>query len=630
MNPQDFVEPEKIKDIDSILEEQLALYNHSKLYRQTSIEPRAARAMKLMKGIALEDGNTKSKVTGRTKIYFRKVWSSAWRLLAAFHQAFLQDKSKFKIWGRDDENDYIKAKALEFLTKYHLDRLMRRSSAFKKLVWAFMNCIAPGLAVVKLRWNFNEELNIDEPDFAVYPLEQVALDWEAENVEEMRYACFENYLSKGAFDEMDYENADKAKPVNIPASQLRAVRYINAQDPSRSTGGGGTASTYSNGAAGNNYPEPGSESAGVSPVLSRYLALECFYKKLGKIYFCVIDPNAKVYLQKPQPSPYGKIYPIAVGSMLLEAHKLVPESLPEVLEGPQESLNFNLNIRKDATLLAMSPGFIYGRFGGVDKQAMSHLFPGFSIAANDVTQVAPIKMADVGQNAYIEAGQDVAMIEEESAVSSSTLGLSNTGKTGEAQINLSQGSAKLDLYTAIVGQTLFHQFIYILAYMIQKFETKESLFKSINSQLRQEKLLTQHHEDVYDIEFDLELDIDVGLSEASRMVQSQRYAAVIDRMLQMNNSTFMALKSGIKIANPKIYDVAQVGADLFPQLGIPNTAQYLVPVEPPPPPPPPQAPSGGNPAQVAAGQNAPQPNKAEDMGGDFMKSLQAMMSGGSQ
>jgi len=628
MDPTTYNQPEKIKDLDTVLTEQLALYEASKSYRQTSIEPRAARTMKLMKGISIEDTNPKSKITGRNKIYFRKIWSSAWRLLATFYQAFLQDKSKFKIWGRDDENDYLKAKVLQFLTQYHLDRLMRRSSAFKKLLWAFMNCIAPGLAVIKLRWNYNEELKIDEPDFTVYPLEQVALDWEADTVEEMRYACFENYITKDQLEEMGYENIDKIAAVQVPYSVLRATRFVNSQDPVNHAT---DANAYVNGATNHNYPEPGEEGAEPtkieSNVNSRYLALECFYKKMGKIYFCVINPTSKVFLKKPAVSPYGRIYPIAVGSMLLESHKFVPESFPEISEGPQESLNFNLNIRKDATLLAMSPGFIYGRFGGVDKQAMSKIFPGFSVAANDPSQVVPIKMADVGQNAYMEAQQDISMIEEESAVSGATLGLSNTGKTGEAQINLSQGSAKLDLYTAIVGQTLFHQFIYILAVMIQKFETKEDLFKKINAQLRQEKLLTKQHEDIYDIEFDLELDIDVGISEASRIVQSQRYASVIDRMLQMNNSTFMALKAGIKIPNPTIYDTAKVGSDLFPNLGIPNTSQYLVPIEPPPPPPPQGQPTGGSPAQVAGGQNAPQPNQAEDTSVDFMKSIQSMMGG---
>lgn len=626
MNPSKYNEPEKIKDKKKILEEQLALYDHSVSYRKSALEPKAARAMKLMKGISIQDGNTKSKVTGRDKIYFRKVWSSAWRLLAAFYQSFLQDKNKFKIWGRNDKEDYIKAKALEYAVNYHLDRLMRKNSAFKKLLWAFMDCIAPGIAVVKLRWDYNEELKKDEPSFNSYPLEQVALDWEAENVEEMRFACFENYLTKDALDEMQYENSDKAVPVSIPQSSLRSVRYSNLQDPLKTTSGD-PQPNYSNGAAGNNYPAPGTENSGqIDPVLSRYCVLECFYKKMGKIYFCVIDPNARVFLKEPELSPYGDIYPIAVGSMLIESHKLVPESLPEILEGPQESLNFNLNIRKDATLLAMSPGFIFGRFGGVDKQALSKLHPGWQAAANDVSQVVPVKMPDVGQNAYVEAAQDIQMIEEESAVSSSTLGMSNTGKTGEAQINLSQGSAKLDLYTAIVGQTLFHQFIYILAYMVQKFETNEELLTNLNQKMRDDKVLTEQHDDIFDLEFDMELDIEVGLSEASRMVMSQRYNQVIDRMLQMNNSTFMALQSGVGIQNPTIYDVAKVGADLFPMYGIPNTSHYLVPVTPPPPPPAPgQEQSSGPAGQVAGGQNAPQPAQASQGDDDFMKSLQSFM-----
>lgn len=605
----------------------LSYWRDSASYRDSVLIPRAARNQRLLKGIPVEEENMRSPVTGKNKIYYRKIWSSCIRLLASMFQAYLQDKNKFKIVGRDELQDHRKAKVLEHMTRYRFETMMRRRNLFLKLIWGFMDCISTGLAVCKQTWKYNEDLNIDEPDFTVYPLEQVCLDW-AELVSgdpnNMRFVFFENWYTKDMMEDLGYEKIKDLPLSAKPQSELEQARYSDSANPLVSATSTGDNVTYSNGAVGHAYPERGNESTEINPYLQRYLCLEGFYKEKGKTYYCVINPPTRTVLFKAVLSPYGPDYPVSVGSMIPDPHKAVPEGMPEVLEGPQESLNLTLNLRKDNVMLAMNSGFIYSRFGNVDKQSLRNRKPGFTVAADDVNAVKDLQMKDVTQSAYIEANQYMGMIDEMSAVNPTKQGSSNVDKATVAQINLTESNAKHDLFVAIAGQTYFHQFIYNLAKQISMFETDERIFRVANEMLRQENDPNATNANMYDVEFDFDIEIQAGLSEVSRGLKAQQISSAMQTALQSNNSTILALKSGIQIPNPTIIDVGQMEIDLLPELGMPNLSKYLVPVQAPKPEQPQGgqgSAEGGEQSQVAEGQNAPQPNEAESLDADFIQQI---------
>lgn len=607
----------------------MSYWSDSRSYRESAVIPRATRNLRLMKGIPTETENTRSKVTGKNKLYFRKIWSTAVRLLASMFQAFLQDKNKFKIVGRDEEQDHRKAKVLEIMTRYHFERMMRRRNLFVKLLWGFFNCISPGLSVSLHTWKYNEDTGVDEPDFTVYPLEQVCLDWPelaSGDPNNMRFVMFEDWYTLDMMEEAGYENIKKLRPEQKPQSELEQTRFADSTTPySGSSSNDGT--NYSNGAVGNAYPGRGTEPSQLNPYLTRYLCLKIFYKEKGKIYYCVLHPESKTVLYGPILSPYGSEYPVSIGSMLIDPHKPVPEGLPEVLEGPQESLNLTLNLRKDNVMLAMNGGFIYSRFANVDKQSLQNIRPGFTVAADNVEAVQAIKVPDVTQTAYIESAQYIGMIDEMSAVNPTKQGSSNVEKATVAQINLTEANAKHDLFVAVVGQTFFQQFVYNLAKHISLFETNERIFRVANEALRNEEgTKAEDYDNIVDIEFDFDLEVNVGLSEVSRGMRSQQIMAAIQSSLQSNNSTIMALKSGIQIENPQLLDVSAMQVELLPELGMPNLSKYLIKVSAPKPEEQATGGKGGNEtAQVTAGQNAAQPNEVDEISDEF---LQSIMGGG--
>lgn len=624
MNPSILTQDEsdKYKLTETKIDKLLAYWHDSVSYRDSVLIPRFSRNQRLMKGVPTESESTTSKVTGKNKIYYRKIWSSAVRLLASMFQAYLQDKNKFKLSGRDEQQDYQKAKVLEILTRYRMELMLRRRNLFLKLLWAFFDLIGMGFVVCKQIWKYNEELGIDEPDFVVYPLEQVCLDWPelaSGDPNNMRFAMFENWYTKDMMEDLGYENINNLPSQVKPQNELEMARYQDSQNPLVSSGTADNA-TYSNSAVGNAYPQQGSQPHEINPYLQRYLCLEAFYKEKGRLYYCVIHPDTKTVLFKAILSPYGKEYPISVGSMIPDPHKPVPEGLPEVLEGPQESLNLTLNLRKDNVLLAMNGGFIYSRFGNVDKQSLRNIKPGFTVAADDVNAVKELKVPDVTQTAYVEAGQYIGMIDEMSAVNPTKQGQSNVQKATVAQINLTEANAKHDLFVAVAGQTFFHQFIYNLARQVSMFETDERIFRVANETFRKEPLEGRVYDNVYDLEFDFDIEVSAGLSEVSRGIRSQQISAALQTALQSNNSMIMMLKSGIKVADPKIYNIGEMQADLLTELNLPSIGKYLVSVQPPPPEQP-EGQGGGETEQVTAGQNAAQPNEEPELNPEFLQQL---------
>ncbi len=613
-------ESEGYKLTDEKIEKLLSYWGDARAYRESAIIPRMARNLRLMKGVPVEEESSRSKVTNKNKLYFRKIWSSAQRLLASMFQAYLQDKNKFQISGRDEAQDYKKAKVLEIMTRFRFDWMMRRRNLFVRMLWALFNCIAPGFTVVKHIWKYNEEFGIDEPDFIVYPLEQVILDWPeltSGDTNNMRFVMFENYYTADMMEDLGYENISKITEAQKPVNELEQTRYIDSVRPFQ---GSNDPSGYVNGAAGNNYPAMGSQPQQCNPYLIRYLALEMYYREKGYLYHCVINPETRVVLSKAIVNPSGRDYPVSIGYMLIDPHKAVPEGLPEILEGPQESLNLTINLRKDNVMLAMNGGFIYSRFANVDKQSLQNIRPGFTVAADNVEGVQPIRIPDVTQSAYVEAAQYMNMMDDMSAVNPTKQGTSDATKATVAQINLTEANAKHDLFVATVGQTLFHQFIYNLAKQISMFETDETIFRVANEALRKEGN-DPHDNDIYDIEFDFDVEISAGLSEVGRGIRSQQINMAMQTAQMSNNSTIMALKSGIQIENPKIFDLGQMQADLMPELGLPSVQKYLVSVAPPAPEQPKQP--GNDQVEAVEGQNAAQPNEAPDGAGmeDFLRSL---------
>ncbi len=534
----------------------------------STYQDRWAKNINLINGVYSDDGNSHtpgySNIRKKSKIFYRKTWATIQRLVASFHSAFLKDQDNFRIEGRDSLNDAAKARVLHNMVEYRRDVLMRTKSLFLQFIWGFKNIADLGSCFGKLSWNYNEETGEDEPDFVLYPNEQVSLDMTAETKDRMRFVIFENYMIKEHMEELRYDNVEEAIAVAIPTSRLRSARHYKTTDPLQNTGD-------------NEYPKPGryQDERTEDVAGRRYKVWEIFHKEKGKIKFTVTNENNTI-LKKTEDSPYGDRYPIIIGQCLTESHKLLGEGFPEPLEGPQESINATLNQRKDSVALAMNKMFMVSKYGGVDMQSLVNQRPGGIVRMNEIGAVQEINHSDVTQSAYVEASQDEQMMDEMSGIVDIKRGMGGNTKATVAQINLSESNAKIDFYVAVVAETFIREFYSLLAYMIQRFETDEKVFRIANENFRRQERVVG--EDIYDMDFEADCIINVGLGTVGRGTEIQQTMLAIDRAIMANQAIVQLMQvpgaippEGIKIAN-----TSTLLEDLFEKIGKKDTNRYFI------------------------------------------------------
>lgn len=533
-----------------------------------SYENRWSRNIKISRGIPLEDKSTRSEVRNRSKIYFRKVWSIVWRLVAAFYNAFLRDTINFKLIPVDTIDDPRKAAVLQKIVQYRYRRMMRKDSLFMKHVWSFFDIGNLGLCTGKLCWEYDEQLKKDGPKYVSYAPEQVYLDFRADTKYDMEYYMFENYLSYSQLESNGYQNLEKAKKAS-PSNEVRNVRNSGGRDPLQNPGS-------------TEYPAAGSYTEGTSDkdeTSGLYVVTECFYKEDGKWKFCVLH-GADSYAKDPIDSPYGDSITLILGSCLTDPHKLIGEGFPESMEGPQESFNFNINMRKDNVALALNKPTLIARYGNVDMNALVNRAPGKGILADDINQVKEMDIQDVTRSSYAEGDADVGMMQDVSGITSALDGTSNAGSATETQVNLSQGTAKLDLYTAIVAETYFTDFINTLTELVSRFETDEKIYQVCQDELTSATGID--HSDVYDLDIEADLEILTGLN-IGRDNELRQNFLIMDRAAMYNQTQLALLQSGaVPPEGVKLFNSLAVLEDSLKIAGRKDFSKYFVTIPPPP------------------------------------------------
>ena len=539
-------------------------------------EGRWVKNIRLLKGIWSADEMTKSKVRGRSKLYFRKIWATMWRLLASMYQAFLKDPDTgtFSVEGRGPEDVAPKAKVLQFATDYRLDKMFGEQNLFLEHIWGLQNILHMGIGGAKIWWQYRD--GYDRPMFKTYPNEQLFLDHSASCEYDMRYVGFRNYMTKEQMKAEGYDNIEKAVPSAPPSSSLRAVRFADSSDPY------GTGQEH-------HYPSPeqnnGGKKESFSPTI--YIVDEWFWRGSdGKIRMAVAN-SSNCVLKKEKASPYGKGFPLVYGTCLTEANKLIGEGFPEPLEGPQESINHLINIRKDNVHLALNKHKYVNRFANVDLQSLANNRAGGMTMMDDVVAgVRTEETQDVTQSSYMEANSDESMMQEMSGVTSAKEGTLKNEKATTAQINLSESNAKIELFIAVVANTWFRSFYRKLVQYIQMFETDETVLRVANERLQREAPHMVGDYPIYDLgDFDADIKIKVGVSAPVKQTRIQNGMMAMQQAVAANQATMMLLQSGAIKPSEKIkfFDLTKFMDSILPDMGYKDVQNFVFEVQGLPP-----------------------------------------------
>lgn len=545
----------------SLLDRVLKWHGESSAVR-SQYEDRWAKNIKLMRGIFTEDEKAYSPVRKRKKIFHRKIWATHWRLLASIYQAFFRDMDVFKIEGRDRINDWHKAGVLQAMCEYRRDQMYRRKDLFLKFLWAAYDAFQHGFSVAEMVWVYND--GEDCPDLIVYPPEQVFPDMTVELPYQMRYCIFESYMDMDEMKERGFENLDKVQLTSMPSNNVRNARHQGFGDPLQNPGA-------------NEYPRPGRYYEGDKDDAKnkKYVVWKCLYKENGKIKYC-ITAQGDVVLSQPKELPVKKL-PVIFGQCLTVSHRLLGEGFPEPLEGPQESYNYNLNMRKDNVALALNKQKIVSRYGGVDLQSLMNNRPGGITLADDVAAVQELDTRDVTSSSYAEASADDAMMQEMSGITPGKLGMGSEYKATTAQINYQESNAKIDLFLAIFGETFVREFYSVLADNIQRYETDENVFRIANDSWRKKEGINVFPMVSEIDDFEADCIVNVGAGTVSRENEIRQLMLAMDRAIMANQALGQMAQSGIQPnGGLKLFDVTVFMEDLLAKIGRKDFERFTI------------------------------------------------------
>jgi hypothetical protein len=522
---------------------------------------RWAKNTRLVNGIYEEEEVKKSKIRNRSKLFWRKTWATNMRLLASMYQSFLKDRQSMKIEGRFGE-DVNRGKVLTEMCRYRIDLLYRQKSLFRKLMWALLDIINLSDAIGFWRWDVSD----DSPDFIISAPDRVFPDPKATTKDRWAYCIFEDYYTFDEMKELGFKNLDEVKSTRPTQTSVELSRAERSSLDRR---------YISDSQDANYYPPDGSgEGSQEQDIPPLYGVWQVFYKEDGLIKYAVTNQSHTV-LREGRDTGLD-IYPIVHGSCLLLAHEVMGEGFPEPLEGPQESANATLNMRKDAVALSLVPHRIVARYAGVDLESLINARVGGITLTDDVNAVREEDKRDVTSRAYLEVDADDQMMQEMSAVTQQRLGL--PGQPGEkatvASIAQQESGTKLDLFIGIVAETFFRDFYTVLAHMIQKFETDLTVFRVANAKLN-------NPVEILDIEnFESDFIVKVGTPSVNRVTEIQQLFLAMDRMNISNQTALGFIQNGIT-ENVHIFNVTQVMAEVLPLISsnFKNLENFIVRIQ---------------------------------------------------
>jgi len=154
-------------------------------------------------------------------------------------------------------------------------------------------------------------------------------------------------------------------------------------------------------------------------------------------------------------------------------------------------------------------------------------------------------------------------------------------KATVAQINFSESNAKIDLYIAIVAETFIRDFYSQLAYLIQRFETDETVFRVANERLREsieDPMERAFTEDVYEVDdFEADVIVTVGIGTVGRDIEVRNTFLAMDRAIMSNQAAIALLGTGI--VPPEgltLFNTTEFMLDTLPKLGHKDVKKYKI------------------------------------------------------
>lgn len=242
-------------------------------------------------------------------------------------------------------------------------------------------------------------------------------------------------------------------------------------------------------------------------------------------------------LTDPQPlkrSVFHGRRPYEMGRAILETHKPLPMSLPELLSGLQEALNDSRNQRSDNVKLVLNKRYIVKRGKDVDTASLIKNVPGSVTLANDPkADIEPMSWPDVTQSAYLEEDRIVGNFDE-LAGNFNPLQVASQRTPRESERTMLAIQSPSNLLTEYMLKTFVETFVLpVLRQLVlleQHYETDETVLAIAGekAKARQKFGVDRVTDDLLDHE--LTTTVNVGMGATDPVMKLQRFLLAMNAL----------------------------------------------------------------------------------------------------
>lgn len=486
----------------------------------------------------------------RSKLYRPKIRAVIRKNEAAAAAAFFSNMEVVSIAASDqtDKTQLVSADIMKLLVQY---RLTHSIPWFQTILGGIQDAQTVGATVAHIYWDYDEATGVDKPCIDLIPIENFRFDASANWIDPVNTSPFIIHLLpmyvmdvQAKMDSKEWKSTSITMAKGGSMDSTRVARNAGNEDPTTDQSRGLT-----------DY-----EICWVQRHIHRRDGIDWQWYTLGE----------HAMLSEPVPLKevvfHGK-RPFVMGVCILEAHKSLPTSVPNLGRGIEDESNEIANQRIDNVKFALNKKWFAKRGVEVDLAGLVRNVPGGIVMMNDpINDVREITWPDVTQSAYVEQQQlDLSMDEllgNFNPAALMTSGAGNAPARNMAMLNQSNGTLVEYLIRTFV-ETFVQPALRQLVLLEQKYETDTVILglAAKNSKMLQKFGVDQVTDELLEQEITLSVNVGMGATDPTQKLQ---------KFL-----TALTSFSGI-LKNPTPgMNVVEVGKEIFGHLGYADGSRFF-------------------------------------------------------
>ena len=258
--------------------------------------------------------------------------------------------------------------------------------------------------------------------------------------------------------------------------------------------------------------------------------------------------------------------PYVIGNCVLETHKVIPSSIPELSRGLQEEANEISNQRLDNVKFSMNKRYIVARNKQVDIQSLIRNVPGGITMADSVDDIREVSTPDVTQSSYLE--QDRINTDMDELLGNFGAGTVQANKqlaqtvTGMSMMN-SSANTLVEYTLRTFTETFIEPILNQLVLLERHYETDEVLLDIIGNRTGVfKKLGTDENADKL-LQHNVSLKVNVGMGATSP-----------EQKLNKLTQGIMSYGNIVKMGIPNL-NTSEIGKEIFGALGYSDGSRFI-------------------------------------------------------